>query len=934
MLFFINVILSLWVSFAGGKVKGCDLPQIKHGYLYETAFFRPSFPAAIGKAYYYYCNDNFVTPAQQRGDYMKCTKQGWSPAVPCLRRCYFHSVENGHSLRAKYTYLEHETVDVECNPGYSLPNEHTKITCTEQDWSPPPRCIRVETCLRSDITIENGFLSENEHAYLLNKQAQYKCKQGYVTPEGETTGSITCLQRGWSDQPTCIKSCDKPVFENAISKNNSAWFKLYDKLHYECNDGFETTDRTITGSIVCREDGWSSTPTCLERACGVPDLEQNLSASPRKHSYKVGDVLKLSCRIGLTIVGPDSIQCYHFGWSPNAPTCKGQVDSCGPPPQLSNGEIKERKQVYEHGEVVEYDCNPRYLIKGPKKIQCINGEWTALPICIEEERTCGDIPELEHGDVLSSDPPYHHGDSVNFNCRETFTMVGHRSITCIRGMWTTLPQCIATDQLMKCKSSRSVLLEANVKHISEFNHNTNLNYKCKGKKENKQSTCVNGIWHPELNCTEVKTPSCPPPPQIPNLQNITTTVNYQDGEKVSVLCEENYLLQGPEEIVCQDGRWQSVPRCVEKMPCSEPPLIEHGIIESFIFSEERKETSKPRRYRHGTTLRYTCEDGFRIAEEDEITCYMGRWNSTPRCAGIPCEKPPSIPQGAPSPNLDSYEYGQEVTYACNIGFGIDGPASIKCLGGRWPPPPVCKKTDCSGLPNVGNAILVSRKKKLYRSGEQLMYKCPEYFQLDGSNIVKCVNRNWIGSPKCRDISCVNPPLVENAHVISPRMDRYPPGERVRYECIKAFDLFGEVEVTCLNGTWTELPKCRDSKGKCGPPPPIKNGDLTLFPQVEYAPGMSVEYKCQAFYVLQGDTHATCRNGEWSEPPKCLEACVISEDKMNEHNIMFKWSHEKKLYSRTDDVIEFQCKYGYYLADTSAPLRTKCQEGTVIYPTCN
>lgn len=55
---------------------------------------------------------------------------------------------------------------------------------------------------------------------------------------------------------------------------------------------------------------------------------------------------------------------------------------------------------------------------------------------------------------------------------------------------------------------------------------------------------------------------CPPPPQIPNAQDMTTTVNYQDGEKISVLCQENYVIQDAEEIVCKGGRWQSVPRCV------------------------------------------------------------------------------------------------------------------------------------------------------------------------------------------------------------------------------------------------------------------------------------------------------------------------------------------------------------------------------------
>ena len=61
----------------------------------------------------------------------------------------------------------------------------------------------------------------------------------------------------------------------------------------------------------------------------------------------------------------------------------GQVKSCAPPPQLLSGEVKEtQKEEYGHSEVVEYVCNPGFLMKGSHKIQCVDGQWTALPVCI------------------------------------------------------------------------------------------------------------------------------------------------------------------------------------------------------------------------------------------------------------------------------------------------------------------------------------------------------------------------------------------------------------------------------------------------------------------------------------------------------------------------------------------------------------------------
>ncbi|KAM6217295.1 complement factor H-related protein 5-like [Rhynchocyon petersi] len=232
------------------------------------------------------------------------------------------------------------------------------------------------------------------------------------------------------------------------------------------------------------------------------------------------------------------------------------VKSCGPPPQLSNGQVKEETKEYAHSDVVEYDCNPKFLLKGSKKIQCVDGEWTTLPVCVERTK-----------------------------------------------------------------------------------------------------------------------PLCPPPPLIPNSQDMTTTVNYQDGEKFSILCQKNYIIQGKDELVCKDAKWQ--------------PAM-----------------SSTNSYR----------------------------------------------QGAFSPVLDSYQHGEEVTYSCTEDFGIDGPETVKCFGGKWPTLPECKS---------------------------------------------------------------------------------------------------------------------NSEGKCGCPLPVENGDTTSISLTEYAKGSSVEYQCQSYYVLEGSRFITCREGQWSQPPKCL-----------------------------------------------------------------
>ncbi|XP_043780415.1 complement factor H-like isoform X2 [Cervus elaphus] len=629
MLLLIHVLLILWISTVGGQVRHCDFPKINHGILYNEKKYKASFPVSPGKIFYYSCEYNFMSPSKFFWTPITCTEGGWSPTPKCLRVCFFPFVENGHSASSGQTHLEGDTVRITCNKGYSLPGDQGSITCAEAGWSSPPECISTKKCLKTDIVVANGFLSESEYAYSVNKETQYKCKPGYTTADGKTSGTVQCLQGGWSSQPTCIKSCDRPALVNARVKSDVTWFQLNDRLDYECHAGYENQDGRSTGSIVCGEDGWSHLPMCREIECHLPFLEANVDAHPKQEKYKVGDVLKFSCRQRLKRVGPDSVQCYQFGWSPNFPTCKGQVRSCGQPPQLPNGKMKHKKQEkYEHNEMVEYDCNPDFVMKGPKKIQCMDGEWTTLPTCVEPGKACRFIPQLENGYSQPSVPPYRHGVSVVLSCRSAYTMIGNTTISCIDGIWTELPKCV-------------------------------------GKKKQ----------------------LCPPPPQIPNAQNMQTTVNYQDGEKVTVLCKENYAFLEAKELVCKSGQWQSLPQCVE---------------------------------------------------------------------------------------LAQY---------------------------------------------------------------------------------------------------------------------------------------------------------------CGPPPPIDNGDITSSPSSVYSPGAVVQYRCQSFYELRGNLTVTCTNGRWSEPPTCIDACIISEDRMNKNNIQLKWRTPPIRYAKTGDFIEFECKRSHKEKTPIQSFRVLCQEGKFEYPTC-
>ncbi|XP_023382730.1 complement factor H-like [Pteropus vampyrus] len=356
--------------------------------------------------------------------------------------------------------------------------------------------------------------------------------------------------------------------------------------------------------------------------------------------------------------------------------------------------------------------------------------------------------------------------------------------------------------------------------------------------------------------------------------------------------------------------------------CTNPPTVENANI-----------LYKKARYLHGNTVRYECINSLQLFGDVEVTCLNGTWTEPPQCKGLPCGPPPSISNGFVPNWFGSDEYGQGAEYRCFRGFEMEGPASIKCLGGKWSHPPYCREVECSAPPSFDKAIRVGpQRKRSYKSGEEVIYRCEQYYQMEGPKTIRCLKGRWIGRPTCRDASCTNPPTVENANILYKKA-RYLHGNTVRYECINSLQLFGDVEVTCLNGTWTEPPQCKDSAGKCGPAPSIDNGDITTFSVAEYPPGSSVEYQCQNLYELRGNKKITCTNGRWSEPPKCIDACVISQEMMEIHKIQLRWEDKKKYYSKTDDTVEFMCKYGFREVSPHHAFRVTCREGKMEYPTC-
>ncbi|XP_067107258.1 complement component 7b isoform X2 [Osmerus mordax] len=137
----------------------------------------------------------------------------------------------------------------------------------------------------------------------------------------------------------------------------------------------------------------------------------------------------------------------------------------------------------------------------------------------------------------------------------------------------------------------------------------------------------------------------------------------------------------------------------------------------------------------------------------------------PHCFGLPvnstkqCDAPPALRNGFVLNPRDNYLVGTTIEYSCIDGYYISGDRMATCTDSQsWDSPDMeCKHAACE-VPSLESDVIGVPMKATYEMGEKVFLSCPSGMTLEGEREVICSSSlQWSPSPwrvTCREVTTV------------------------------------------------------------------------------------------------------------------------------------------------------------------------------------
>ncbi|NWZ41138.1 CR1L protein, partial [Brachypodius atriceps] len=383
--------------------------------------------------------------------------------------------------------------------------------------------------------------------------------------------------------------------------------------------------------------------------------------------------------------------------------------------------------------------------------------------------------------------------------------------------------------------------------------------------------------------------TCPKPERLQYAELDPPFREMQDfpvGTEISFSCRPGYMRAPGMSLTRTCGadlQWSPTSVFCKARKCAYPGDLANGNFD-------------PTDLTFGSTLTFSCNEGYRLRGNEEISCNIKGegvdWSGTlPYCEKIPCEPPPKIANGDYEEQA-SYVYQSSVTYRCrdvprgSDPFSLIGSDTIYCTAdahsnGVWSgPPPECRVVKCED-PRVENGRKISGFGHPYRYRDSVVFECNAGYYIVGAEAITCEENNaWVPpAPTCEKITAdVCPaPKIPNGALI-PAKPAYGKGESVQIRCNPGCSFPGgsaEVTVTCgEQSSWGVLQHCACESEGSGSTPVISHGRVTAGEKPSYSVGDLITIECYTGYTLHGEARIEyIGDNQWAP---AVPTCQLSE----------------------------------------------------------